>query len=96
MIQIAKTDANHISIKQHLTRNGYQTYSLHKAGLGVPDLLVLEPDALIWVLLEVKMPGLGLRGRQIEFFAETVGAPRHVVSTKEEAIEIMAQYKLRR
>jgi len=96
MIQIAKTDANHTSIKQHLIRNGYRTYSLHKAGDGIPDLLVLEPTALIWVLLEVKMPGEGLRGKQIEFFAETAGAPRHVVSSQDEAIKIMAQYKPRK
>jgi hypothetical protein len=96
MINLAKTDGNHVSIKQHLIRNGYRVYNLFKAGEGIPDLLVLEPDALIWVLLEVKMPGEGLRGKQIEFFAETAGAPRHVVSSQEEAVEIMAQYRPRK
>jgi hypothetical protein len=96
MINIGKTDTNHISIKRHLEAHNFKVYSLHTAGYGVPDLLVLEPDALIWVLLEVKMPGEGLRGKQIEFFAETAGAPRHVVSSQEEAVEIMAQYRPRK
>ncbi len=94
-VQIANTDRNHSEVIHYLKERGFRVWSLHKAGDGIPDLLVLEPTQKLWVLLEVKVPGAELRGKQIEFFVDTAGAPRHIVESGPEAIEIMNQYKKR-
>lgn len=86
-----KVDDNQPAIVKALRTAGYTVFNLARAGNGIPDILVLSKKG-IFVLFEIKMPGEGLNSNEIEFFHETIGAPRHVVFSGEEAKDIMRKY----
>lgn len=79
-----RSDGNQSPIVEALRKTGHQVISLSQVGNGVPDLLCARGGT--WFMLEVKMPGEGLRAEQVIFFNEARG-PVALVHSTQEAID---------
>lgn len=84
----ARRDANEPDIVGALLANGFDVYRLNKPF----DLLVWRPNGVSYLLLEVKTPSGRTTVDQDDFLARTVGLPRGVVRTAEEALELARRY----
>jgi hypothetical protein len=80
-----KRDANEASIVDALIENGFEVLRCN----GLPFDLVVGRNA--WIILEVKGPAGRLTESQERFFAAG-HAPRFVVRTVEEALELAGRY----
>lgn len=88
----AKVDANQSAVVDALTRHGAKVLSLAAIGDGVYDLLVGHRRQLM--LMEVKdgdkpPSARQLTALQIEFRREWDGYPLHVVTSVDEALEVL-------
>ena len=86
----ARKDLNQPAIEDALTAAGYQWWSLHRQGYGVPDLLVLSKSG-VPVLMEIKRVGEHLTDAEQEFHSE-YKAPLEVVYDEQQAVDCMAYY----
>jgi hypothetical protein len=98
-----RTDGNHKAVTNAIRALGYPVKSLHTQGGGVEDLLVGVTTALVggeqklWLLVEVKRIERESTGyyrhtpAQLEWYEQTMGFPRLVVTSPQDAVE-----KLRR
>jgi hypothetical protein len=80
-----KRDTNEGSIVDALIENGFEVLRCN----GLPFDLVVGRNA--WIILEVKGPSGRLTESQERFFAGGL-APRFVVRTVEEALELAGRY----
>ena len=84
----ARRDENEPGIVDALLANGFDVYRLDKP----LDLLVWRPNGFGYLLLEVKTASGRITDDQESFFERTVGLPRGVVKTAEEALELARRY----
>lgn len=87
-------DQNQPLIVAALRACGASVVLLHDAGAGVPDLLVGYRGHTL--LIEVKNPAIKgkLNERQIQWQAQWLGAPVHVVYTAEQARDVLEALRL--
>ena len=71
-----------------LMENGFDVYQLRKP----LDLLVWRQSGFGFLLIEVKTDSGRITDDQESFFQRTVGLPRGVVKTAEEALELARRY----
>lgn len=84
----ARRDANEKPIVDTLLANGFDVYRLNKP----VDLLVWRVNGVSYLLLEVKTATGRTTDEQDDFLRRTVGLPRGVVRTAEEALELARRY----
>ena len=84
----ARRDANEDDIVTALLANGFDVYKTSKP----LDLIVWRPNGVSYLLLEVKTPSGRITDDQRGFLERTVGLPRGVVRTAEEALELARRY----
>ena len=86
----AKADANQPEIVAAFRAAGASVGLIHRAGYGIPDLIVGYRGVDRQV--EVKMPGkLGLTAKESDYHRDWLGAQVAIVSTVAEALELLAQ-----
>jgi hypothetical protein len=83
MRRAAKIDTTQNAIVDALLAAGCKVQSLAQVGCGVPDLLVMTPDRVLW-LLEAKSPGGSLTPAQVKWQGWWGGVL--VVQTPEDAL----------
>jgi hypothetical protein len=88
MTYARRVDGNHNVIKEAFEKMGLSVADLSRLGDGVLDLLVAIP--LMNVLVEVKVPGAGLRGKKQKDFYRDWKGPKAIVHTTDEAIALVA------
>ena len=79
-----KRDLNELEIVRTLEAAGYWVVRLDKP----VDLLVGKRGYPYFALLEVKQPGKSLTPGQVEFFQQSEGGCRFIVTTSEEALRV--------
>jgi hypothetical protein len=84
----ARRDDNEPAIVDALLANGFDVFKLSKP----LDLLVWRKSGVAYLLLEVKTPSGRITDDQASFLERTVGLPRGVVRTPEEALELAQRY----
>lgn len=80
---VARKDLNQGEFEEYLALSGRAWRSIHRAGFGVPDLLVKARYGVL-VLYEVKRPKKKLTLQEEKFFSEFEGCPVEKVETVEE------------
>ena len=86
----AKADANQPEIVKAFRDAGASVGLIHRAGYGIPDLIVGYRGVDRQV--EIKMPGkLGLTDKEGDYHRDWLGAPVAIVSTVDEALALLAQ-----
>jgi hypothetical protein len=84
----ARRDQNEDEIVDALLAEGFDVYKLNKP----LDLLVWRVNGTGYLLLEVKTPAGRITDDQTSFLQRTVGLPRGVVRTVEEALELARRH----
>jgi hypothetical protein len=85
-IHAQRRDANEPAIVDALIENGYEVMRCN----GLPFDLIVGRNQ--WVIIEVKTPTGRLTESQARFFGSGSLAPRFVVRTVEEALEIAGRF----
>jgi hypothetical protein len=89
MRRAAKVDANHGTVKRAFEKMGCSVGDLSRAGEGITDLVV--GIHYVNFLVEVKVPGQGLRGQKQKDFYRDWKGPKAIVRTVEEAALLVAE-----
>jgi hypothetical protein len=93
-LRAAKVDANQSDVVHALLKAGCKVTLLHRVGAGCPDLLVCSPEKE-FLLMEIKDGAKSpsrrtLTPEQELWHKAHEGAPVYVISSVEEAIEVLA------
>lgn len=83
-----KVDANHGAVKEAFLKMGLSVADLSRHGDGMTDLIVAIP--YVNCLVEIKVPGAGLRGKKQKDFYRDWKGPKAIVRTVEEAAALVA------
>lgn len=83
-----RVDANHAEVKAALKAAGCVVVDTHALGQGFPDLVIVRPDGVCALLIEVKAAPSVTRP-EVEFMISLVNPVYRIATSPEQAVEIV-------